>query len=84
MAPLVATETQRNTNQIAKLEEDMKGFGHDLKKRDFYKYDCGREAALEKLNGVYAEVAELEEKIANFGHTASKFGKPEIIDGCNR
>jgi dynein heavy chain, axonemal len=84
VAPLVATETQRNTNQIAKLEEDMKGFGQDLKKREFYKYDCGREAALQKLDAVYAEVAELEEKITNYGHTANKFGKPEIIDGCNR
>ena len=84
VAPLVATETQRNTNQIAKLEEDMKGFGQDLKKREFYKYECGREAALQKLDAVYAEVAELEEKIANYGHTANKFGKPEIIDGCNR
>lgn len=84
VAPLVATETQRNTNQIAKLEEDMKIFGQELKKRDFYKYDCGREAALQKLDSVYQEVAELEEKITNYGHTAAKFGKPDIIEGCNK
>ena len=84
ITPLVVTETQRNTNQIGKLEEDMKVFGQELKKRDFYKYDCGRENALAKLQIVYNEVAELEEKIALYGHTAAKFGKPEIIEGCNK
>ena len=37
------------------LEEDLKGFQQKMKKRDFYKYNCGREAALEKLDGVFED-----------------------------
>ena len=50
--PLVQTETQKNNNQIAKLEEDLKVYTQELKKRDFYKYECGRENALTKLDNV--------------------------------
>jgi hypothetical protein len=50
--PLVHTETQKNNNQIVKLEEDLKVYTQELKKRDFYKYECGRENALTKLDNV--------------------------------
>jgi len=53
-----------------------------LKKRDFYKYDCGRENALAKLDAVYSEIKDLETKIENYGHTAEKFSNPNLIDGC--
>jgi len=43
ITPLVASETQKNNNQIGKLEEEMKAFSQQLRQRDFYKYDCGRE-----------------------------------------
>lgn len=82
ITPLVASETQKNNNQIAKLEEEMKTFTQDLKKRDFYKYDCGRENALAKLDAVYSEIKDLETKIENYGHTAEKFSNPNLIDGC--
>lgn len=60
----------------------MKTFTQDLKKRDFYKYECGRENALAKLDAVYSEIRDLETKIENYGHTAEKFGNPNLIDGC--
>lgn len=60
----------------------MKTFTQELKKRDFYKYDCGREQALAKLDIVYNEIGDLETKTNNFGHTAEKFGNPNLIDGC--
>ena len=53
-----------------------------MKKRDFYKYECGRENALAKLDAVYSEIRDLETKIENYGHTAEKFSNPNLIDGC--
>lgn len=84
ISPLVQSETQKNNNQIAKLEEDLKVYTQDLKKRDFYKYECGRENALTKLEAVYAEINDLNVKIGNFGYTAEKFGNPNLIDNCNK
>ena len=60
----------------------MKTFTQDLKKRDIYKYECGRENALAKLDAVYSEIRDLETKIENYGHTAEKFSNPNLIDGC--
>jgi hypothetical protein len=56
ITPIVATETQKNNVQVGKLEDELKAFIQDMKKRDFYKYDCGREHALARLDAVYAEV----------------------------
>ena len=55
-----------------------------MKKREFYKYDCGRENALQKLEHVYTDVAEYEQKISDLGFTAAKFEHPNLIDGCNK
>lgn len=62
----------------------MKLFTQQLKQRDFYKYECGREQALVKLDHVYSEIQDLETRIENFGYTATKFGNPNLIDGCNK
>jgi dynein heavy chain len=51
-----------------------------MKKRDFYKYNCGREGALEKLNRVFDEIKQYEERIEDLGFNAEKFGNPEAID----
>jgi len=84
ITPIVASETQKNNVQIGKLEDELKAFIQEMKKRDFYKYDCGRESALQKLDAVYSEVATYEEKTSDFGFTAEKFGNPQLIDGCNK
>jgi hypothetical protein len=41
ITPLVNNETEKATNLIKKLEEDLKVFISDLKKRDFYFYKTG-------------------------------------------
>lgn len=46
ITPIVASETQKNNVQIGKAEDELKLFISEMKKREFYKYDCGREAAL--------------------------------------
>jgi hypothetical protein len=55
-----------------------------MKKRDFYKYDCGRENALARLEAVKGEVADYEKKTEDYGYTAKKFDNPNLIDGCNK
>lgn len=80
ISPLVATETQKNTSAIGKLEEDLKIYASDLKKRDFYQYNCGAEQAHEKLNDVFGEINQFEEKISTYGYNAKKFGNPDLIN----
>lgn len=80
--PLVTQETGKNNNNITKLEEDLKAYFQEMKKRDFYKYDCGKEQAQEKLNGVFDEIAEFEKKIEDYGFVTRKFGNPNLIDNA--
>ena len=58
--PLVAQETVKNNNSITKLEEELKAYMAEMKKRDFYKYDCGKEQAEEKLRAVFGEIADFQ------------------------
>jgi dynein heavy chain len=43
-----------------------------MKKRDFYKYDCGREMAQKKLDAVFGEIADFESKITDYGYISAK------------
>jgi chromosome segregation ATPase len=82
--PLVAQETVKNNNSITKLEEDLKAYMAEMKKRDFYKYDCGKEQAEEKLKAVFAEIADFQQKIKDYGFVAEKFGNPNLIDNAQK
>jgi len=79
IAPLVEQEMDKNNLLIKKLEEEITQFTQEMKKREFFQYKCGTVVALEKLNGVFDELAVFEEKIKDYGENAKKFGKPEII-----
>ena len=69
----VEQETSNNAKQIQALEDTMKKFTNDLKKREFYQYKTGRETAVQKLKDVRTEIADLEKKIEDFGFNAQKF-----------
>jgi hypothetical protein len=49
---LVNNETEKTTNLIKKLEEDLKVFISEMKKRDFYYYKTGVDEAQRKLAAV--------------------------------
>jgi dynein heavy chain len=80
IASHVSQENDRNNMNIKKLEESITQFTQDMKKREFFQYNCGTEKAKEKLDGVFEELKEFEDKIADFGDNAFKFGKPELIN----
>jgi hypothetical protein len=40
--------------------------------------------AMQKLEGVYDEIRELEKKIDDYGYNALKFGQPHLIENCNK
>ena len=80
ITPLVASETLKNTNSITKLEDDLKVYQQEMKKREFYKYDCGREMASKKLDGVFTEINDFETKISDYGYISSKFANGNMID----
>jgi hypothetical protein len=82
ITPLVATETLKNTNAITKLEDDLKVYSQEMKKREFYKYDCGREMAAKKLDGVFVEINDFETKINDYGYISSKFSSGNMIDNA--
>ena len=51
-----------------------------MKKREFYKYGCGREKSLELLNQIYGEIQTYCNRIEDLGYNATKFGNPEAIE----
>lgn len=80
ITPLVNTEASKNINYISKLEDDLKAYSAAMKKKDFYKYACGRGPALEKLDNVFDELGSFISKIEELGSNATKFGSPESIE----
>jgi len=79
IAPLVASENDKNNQNIKRLEEDITQFTQEMKKREFFQYKCGTITALEKLDGVFGELGGFEEKIRDYGDNAVKFGNPDLI-----
>lgn len=77
---LVITEASKNVIYISKLEEDLKAYMAGMKKREFYKYACGRENSLELLNMIYGEIERDVQRIKELGYNATKFGNPEAIE----
>lgn len=55
-----------------------------MKKREFFQYKCGVQQALEKLDGVFGELKQYEDKITDFGENAAKFGNPQKIEKAIR
>jgi hypothetical protein len=50
------TASAANEHKIERLDQELKTFQQQMKKREFFKYDCGRENALLKLDGVFNEI----------------------------
>ena len=80
IASSVDNEREKTKAMIKKLEDDLKVYTNDLKKREFYYYKTGPEEAQKKLSGVYEEIVVFEERIEDYGYNATKFGAPELIE----
>lgn len=76
----VKTAASANETKIEKLDTELKNFQQQMKKREFFKYDCGREQALTKLDGVFEEIRVYEDQLEDLGYNAIKFGTPESIE----
>jgi len=79
ITPIVNNETEKTSIQIKKLEEDLKVFNGDLKKRDFYFYKTGSDEALKKLGTIDNEIKVFEERIEDYGYNMNKFGNADMI-----
>lgn len=82
ITPLVNQEKGKNSVLIGKLEEDLKAYFNAMKKREFYKYDCGVVACKEKMGIVYNEIDTFKSSIDDLGYNANKFDNPQQIEGC--
>ena len=65
---------------ITRHEEELKKYIADMKKRDFYKYDTGRETSLQSLQNVNGEINEKIETTAELRYNAEKFEHPTAIE----
>ena len=84
IASMVDNEAKKNNASVARLDEDLKHYINEMKKRDFYKYETGKEQSLQSLKNVQSDIEEFQEKIASFKYTSMKFGNPEIIEVSER
>jgi dynein heavy chain len=80
IASNVENEKEKTKAMIKKLEDDLKTYTNELKKREFYYYKTGPEQAQSKLSGVHEEIVHFEEQIEEYGYNADKFGAPELIE----
>ena len=67
-------------NVITKHEEDLKQYIVGMKKRDFYRYDTGRDTALGSLENVNGEIEEKINKTTELRYNAEKFEHPTAIE----
>jgi dynein heavy chain len=79
ITPLVNAENEKTTNLIKKLEEDLKAYTTEMKKRDFYQYKTGVTESKNRLGLVGDELKVFDDKITDYGYNASKFGNPDQI-----
>jgi len=80
----VQSENERNNTNIKNLEDDITHYSQELKKREFFQYKCGTDQAIEKLDGVFAELKDFEESIADLGENAAKFGNANQIEKARK
>jgi dynein heavy chain, axonemal len=79
ITPLVQGEKDKTMNMIKKLEEDLKIYTNELKKRDFYQYKTGVAESKGRLALVSDELKVFDEKIVDYGYNANKFDNPDLI-----
>ena len=80
IAPMVDNESKRNAAVITRHEEDLKTYVAAMKKRDFYRYDTGRENSLLALEKVNEEIKDFQEKTDELKYNADKFEHPQAIE----
>ena len=80
IAPLCDAESKRNMAVINRHEEDLKQYIAAMKKRDFYRYDTGRDTSLQSLQNVGAEINSFIEKTTELRYNAEKFEHPTAIE----
>ena len=80
IAPMVDNESKRNAAVITRHEEDLKTYVAAMKKRDFYRYDTGRENSLLALEKVNDEIKDFQEKTDELKYNAAKFEHPQAIE----
>jgi len=77
--PLVTQETGKNNNNIAKLEEDLKAYFQEMKKRDFYKYDCGKELLRRSLTASSTRLPSSKRKLKTTALLPESSATPTLL-----
>ena len=60
LSGLVDNESKKNTAAVGKLDEELKGYIQAMKQRDIYRYDTGRDQALQSLKTVQEEITDFQ------------------------
>ena len=80
IAPLCDQESKRNVATINRHEEELKTYIAAMKKRDFYRYETGREQALTSLQVVNSEITDFQSRTDELRYNAEKFEHPNAIE----
>ena len=80
IAPMIDNESKKNLANITKHDEELKNYIINLKKRNFYRYDTGREASLSALETVNTEIEGFIGKTEDLKNKAIKFDHPNSIE----
>lgn len=77
---MIDNESKKNLANITKHDEELKNYIVNLKKRNFYRYDTGREASLSALETVNNEIEGFIGKTEDLKNKAIKFDHPNAIE----
>ena len=80
ISPLVDKEAKQNVQKITAHEENLKTYITAMKKRDFYRYDTGRDQALQSLQKVDSEISDFIGTTEGLKYSAEKFEHPTAIE----
>ena len=80
IAPIVDGESKKNAVEITKHEESLKQYVVAMKKRDFYRYDTGKEQSFVSLGNVDGEMTEFIANTDKLRYNAEKFEQTGAMD----
>jgi hypothetical protein len=80
----VNIETEKNANQIKRLEDELRVFTNESKKRDYYQYKAGVSSAHKSLDSIDIEIVKYETRIEDLGFNAEKFCQHDLISNSHR
>ncbi len=83
MEPIQASEVDRIKRELEKFGSKVRTYKLEFRKRSFFKYATGADAAYPEIDLVASELLALKVECGRFGVLASIFEFPQLVEPIN-